>query len=138
MRRFPFPLLLAAAVFGAGFLAAPVPAQVAEGAAQSSSARGVTVKVTPRSLAPGAGTWSFAVVLDTHSEDLADDVLQTTQLVTDDGRTLRPVAWKGAGPGGHHRQGTLEFAAPQPSPKAFELRMQRTGEPDARVFRFAP
>jgi len=36
-------------------------------ATQSSSARGVTVKVTPQNLASDAKTWDFAIVLDTGS-----------------------------------------------------------------------
>lgn len=99
---------------------------------------GVTVKVTPRVTAGDAATWVFAVVLDTHSQELSDDLLRTTVLVTDDGRELQPSAWKGAGPGSHHREGSLEFTAPSPAPKAFALRMQRPGEAEARVFRFAP
>ena len=99
---------------------------------------GVTVKVTPRVTAAEAATWVFAVVLDTHSQELSDDLLRTTALVTDDGREIQPSAWKGAAPGGHHREGSLEFAAPSPPPNAFALRMQRAGEAEPRVFRFAP
>ncbi len=82
--------------------------------------------------------WNFAVVLDTHSQELGDDLVEAAVLVTDDGRRIKPLSWKGAPAGGHHREGTLEFKAPKPSPKLLELRLQRSGEPDPRVFRWTP
>lgn len=137
MRRKILPLLFAAAVLvGTPFFPSAAWAQPASGPTQTSSARGVTVKVTPRSMAEDAPTWSFAIVLDTHTQDLADDLLQTTELVTEDGRALKPSGWEGAAPGGHHREGLLEFAAPRPAPRSFELRMRRIGETQARTFRF--
>ena len=104
--------------------------------AQSSSERGVTVKVTPKAIAPDNPRWEFRVVLDTHSGDLGDDLVKTATLVTSDGRELKPVAWTGAGPGGHHREGVLEFAVPAPWPSAIELKLERAGESAARVFRW--
>jgi hypothetical protein len=133
--------VLAATALAWGLSLAGLPALAQAGApplAQSSAARGVTVKVVARNVAAGVPTWELGVTLDTHSQDLPDDLLQTTVLVTEDGRELRPAAWKGAGPGGHHREGTLEFAAPDPAPRSFELRMRRPGESEPRVFRFGP
>lgn len=103
---------------------------------QSTSVRGVTVKVTAGSVAADAEVWVFTVVLDTHSQELADDLLQTVVLRTDDGREIRPSAWKGAAPGGHHREGMLEFTAPKPHPQSVELTMLRAGEAAPRRFRF--
>lgn len=123
---------------GLAFAPVPVSAQAAEPGSQSSVARGVTVKVTPRMTGADAATWVFAVVLDTHSQELSDDLVRTTVLVTDDGREIPPAAWTGAGPGSHHREGSLEFPAPNPMPKSFVLRMQRAGEGEPRLFRFAP
>lgn len=105
---------------------------------QTSSQGGVNIKVTPRALAHGASRWEFAVVLDTHSEELADDLMRTATLVTDDGRQLKPTAWIGAGSGGHHREGVLSFPAPDPVPGGFELRLSRPGEPTVRVLRWKP
>jgi len=102
----------------------------------SSSDRGVTVKVTPKAIAPDSPRWEFSVVLDTHSGELSDDLVKTATLVTSDGRELKPVAWTGAGPGGHHREGVLEFAVPAPRPSAIELKLERAGESAARVFRW--
>lgn len=104
--------------------------------AQSSSQQGVTVKVTPRVVGAEQERWQFAVVLDTHSSDLDDDLTQTATLVTDDGREIKPAAWSGAGPGGHHREGVLEFDMPAPRPAAVELRLQRRGEATPRLYRW--
>lgn len=125
------------------FLLACPPASVAaqpqaSGATQTSSQSGVNVKVTPQRLAPGAGTWEFAVVLETHSQELADDLTRTAVLVTDDGRWLKPVGWAGAPPGGHHREGVLSFPAPDPAPGGFELHISRPGESSVRVLRWKP
>jgi hypothetical protein len=107
-------------------------------AVQSSSERGVTVKVTPKSLGTANGRWEFSVVLDTHSADLSDDLTQSAKLVTDDGRTFKPVGWTGAPPGGHHREGELAFDVPMPKPSAIELHINRPSETGARIFRWQP
>ncbi len=116
--------------------AAPAVQAQARVATQTSSQGGVNVKVTPKPLAPGASRWDFAVVLDTHSQELVDDLTQTATLVTDDGRQSKPSAWTGAGPGGHHREGVLSFPAPDPVPGGFELHLSRPGESAVRVLRW--
>jgi hypothetical protein len=115
---------------------AAAPAAQTRGATQTSSQGGVNVKVTPKPPAPGATRWDFVVVLDTHSQELADDLTQTATLVTDDGRQMKPSAWTGGGPGGHHREGVLSFPAPDPVPGGFELRLSRPGESTVRVLRW--
>jgi len=105
-------------------------------ATQSSSEQGVTVKATPKSAGLDNPRWEFSVVLDTHSSDLSDDLATTATLITADGREFKPVAWTGAAPGGHHREGVLEFAVPQPWPRAVELKLEREGEAAARSFRW--
>ena len=105
-------------------------------ATQSSVDRGVTVKVTPKAIDASDGRWDFSVVLDTHSADLSDDLTQSATLTTDDGRTLKPVSWTGAAPGGHHREGVLAFEVPAPRPTAIELRIVRPGESAPRTFRW--
>ena len=104
-------------------------------AVQSSSQGGVTVQVTPRPAPPGAQAWEFGIVLDTHSQDLGDVLVGATVLVVD-GNELKPVRWIGPAPGGHHREGTLTFPAPSGPVQAFELRLQRPGEPSPRIFRW--
>ena len=100
------------------------------------SASGVTVAVTPGDLAAAAKIWDFAVVLDTHSQELSDDLVQNALLVDDKGRSFKPLAWDGAAPGGHHRKGVLRFDPIAPRPQAVELRIRRPGEAKARTFRW--
>ena len=108
----------------------------AELAAQRSSAGGVTVAVTPQNLAAGAGSWDFKVALDTHSGELNDDLVKTATLIDDKGSRHAPVKWEGAGPGGHHREGTLRFDAPSQLPGEIELQIRRPGETEPRSFRW--
>jgi hypothetical protein len=118
------PLLVAAQ--GA---AAPLPARV-------SSEKGVTVTVKPGSFARDAKAWTFEVVLDTHTQDLSDDLVKSAVLVDGEGRQYTPTGWDGAAPGGHHREGVLRFNPVSPSPQAIELQLRRPGEASPRVFRW--
>lgn len=103
---------------------------------KTSSAAGVTVKVTPRSVAPGAASWEFGVVLDTHSQALDDDLAKSAVLVDSRGVRHAPFAWEGAPPGGHHREGVLRFKGLTALPDAIELQITRPGEPAPRAFRW--
>lgn len=105
-------------------------------AMQKSSANGVTVAVTPGNFAAEAKTWDFAIVLDTHTQDLSDDLAMSAVLVDDRGNEFKALAWEGAAPGGHHRKGVLKFKTIEPRPQALELRISRPGEPKARIFRW--
>jgi hypothetical protein len=125
--RLIFPVL-------ALFLAAG--AAQAQFATQKSSANGVTVAVTPMNLGADAKTWDFTVVLDTHTQDLADDLVKSAVLLDDKGNQFKALAWEGAGPGGHHRKGVLKFNPVAPPPQAIELRISRPGEAKARIFRW--
>lgn len=115
------------------FFAAACGAQLDQ---QKSSAGGVTVVVTPKAITADAKTWDFNVVLDTHTQDLSDDFAKTTVLVDERGTEYRPLAWEGAGPGGHHRAGVLKFGAPERLPEWVELRILRPGEVKPRSFRW--
>jgi hypothetical protein len=68
----------------------------------------VTVKITPQQITTDGA--SFSVVFDTHSVELDLDVVAASQLVVD-GERWTAASWDGAGPGGHHREGTLTFDA---------------------------
>jgi hypothetical protein len=105
-------------------------------ATQTSSARSVTVKVTPQNVAGDAKTWSFAIVLDTHSAELNDDLVKSSALLDSAGGRFTPVAWDGAPPGGHHREGVLRFKPVSPQPQSIELQITRTGEDAPRSFRW--
>jgi len=90
---------MAACALGLALIGMPARPWAQEGATvatpQTSSAAGVSVKVTPQALG-ATGLWRFQIVLDTHSADLGDDLLESVTLLTDDGRTLKPQAWDGA------------------------------------------
>lgn len=105
-------------------------------ATRTSSDKGVTVKVTPKSIGSTDSRFEFAVVLDTHSADLNDDLTQSATLTTNDGRSRKPVSWTGAAADGHHREGVLAFDVPAPRPTTLELRIERPGESAPRIFRW--
>ena len=116
-------------------LAVSISAVAADAAPRISTAQGVTVTVTPVELG-AAKTLSFKLVLDTHSQALTDDLTQTSTLVDSTGRRYPPLAWEGAPPGGHHREGVLRFAPVDPGTTGLELHLQRPGEVAPRVFRW--
>ena len=122
-------LLFVAAVFFALNAAAQL-------ATHKDSANGVTVAVTPGNLGADAKVWDFAVVLDTHSADLSDDLAKSAVLLDDRGNEFKALGWDGAAPGGHHRKGVLKFNPVAPRPLAIELRINRPGEGKARTFRW--
>lgn len=122
------------AFIAAASLAAAASASELE--SRTSSAAGVTVTVTPKSVAPAAATWEFGVVLDTHSQALDDDLVKSAVLVDSLGVRHAPLAWEGAAPGGHHRQGVLRFKGLAALPDAIELQIARPGEQAPRVFRW--
>lgn len=123
-------------ISGVLFAALAAGAFAAEFGAQRSSAGGVTITVTPQSLAADAKSWDFKVVLDTHSQDLGDDLVQSAVLLDGTGGRHIPSSWEGAGPGGHHREGVLRFNPGSPRSQAIELHIQRQGESAVRVFRW--
>lgn len=92
----------------------PVPAEAAadvEVAPQTVGGRGVMVKVTPLTLLDAtAATLDFAVVLDTHSVELNNDLSELAILRDDQGNEFRPATWATEQDGGHHVNGVLSFA----------------------------
>jgi hypothetical protein len=127
--RYPLNLFLACllALLATSVTAAPL-------ATQSSTVSGVTIKATPTAVS--GERWTFDIVLDTHAGELSDDLMKSASLVVDNEAALSPLDWRGAAPGGHHRKGVLQFKAATSSPESIELRIQRTGEPAPRVFRW--
>jgi len=117
-------------------VSAAFPAAATELGTQKNSERGVTVAVTPQNLSAGASTWDFKVVLDTHSGDLNDDLVKAAVLLDGTGMQHVPVAWDGAAPGGHHREGVLKFKPVSPTPATIELQIKRAGEANPRSFRW--
>jgi hypothetical protein len=127
-------LALLGVMLGNGAARAAEP--VAGLAPQSSSAAGVTVKITPRNLSARAAAWEFEVVFDTHSQDLSDDPLKSASLITNGGARIAPQGWQGDPAGGHHRKGVLSFKPPAAPAAQIELQLQRPGEAVPRVFRW--
>lgn len=72
------------------------------------TAGAVTVKIRPHHVDDTGA--EFEVAFDTHSFDLGFDVAKASRL-TVAGTTWPAPTWSGAGPGGHHREGTLRFAS---------------------------
>jgi hypothetical protein len=127
--RLSFSLICFAAIL----ISTGAPAAAQKLSAQSSTAAGVTVKATPRTLS--GATWEFEIVFDSHTQELKDDLPKSASLVAG-GKTLAPAAWQGDPPGGHHREGTLRFNAIAPRPESVELQIQRPGEPRPRSLRW--
>jgi len=125
-------VLLAASVLAV----TPVAASAATLVQQTSSDRGVTVRATPRDLSPKAKIWEFEIVLETHSQDLSDDLKAVSWIIGEGGGRMAPTAWEGDPPGGHHRKGVLRFTSMAPLPEIVELRIMRPGEGSPRSFRW--
>jgi hypothetical protein len=123
-------------VLAASIAALSSTASATELAEISTQDRGVTVRAKPVDLATGAGSWTFDIRLDTHSQELADDLVRAAVLIDDAGKPHAALAWDGMAPGGHHRKGVLKFAPISPMPAAVELRIQRPGEAEPRRFRW--
>lgn len=85
----------------------------------------VTVKITPQNLS--GAEWKFEIVLDTHSIDLNQDLMQVIELIDEQGKIHKPIAWEGAIPGGHHREGVLIFQPINPKPASVELKIKGVG-----------
>ena len=116
--------------------AAALPAAAAELGTQKNTDRGVTVEATPQNPSDDGKSWNFKIVFDTHSQELSDDILKSAILLDSDGDRYAPIAWEGAGPGGHHREGVLRFQPLSSLPKVIELQIKRTGESAPRSFRW--
>ncbi len=89
----------------------------------------VTVEVTPLALSSKDSNWTFDVGLNTHSEELNQDMMNIAVLVDDRGKEYKPISWDGVGPGGHHRRGTLTFSKVTPVPKSIELKISNVDVP---------
>ena len=130
MSRFTFLLAIGLVALALGGIAVANEAMV-----RKSTIYGVTVTITPADLR-SMEALKFKVVLDTHSQELSDDLFKTALLVDSAGTRYLPVAWEGAAPGGHHREGVLVFPSIKAASTDIELRLQRTGEAAPRVFRW--
>lgn len=94
----------------------------------------VIVKITP--LVLSGARWRFNVVFDTHSVELDQDLVQIAELSDNRGNTYEPMAWEGAEPGGHHREGILVFKAINPMPSYVGLKIKNVGGVPERLFKW--
>ena len=92
-------------------LIAALPAMAAEPGSLKNSERGVTVEVTPSTLAENAKTWEFKIVLDTHSQDLNDDLMKSSTLLDAGGAQHPPRQLGGRGSRRTPPRGSVEIQA---------------------------
>lgn len=104
-------------------------------APQISNERGIKVTATPQKILGEAKTWDFQLVLETHTQDLSDDLAKSAVLIAD-GKQYLPLGWEGAPPGGHHRKGVLRFKAITPLPRSMELQISLAGDASPRSFKW--
>ncbi|MFA6270426.1 MAG: hypothetical protein WC657_04435 [Candidatus Paceibacterota bacterium] len=90
----------------------------------------VTVTITPSDISIDSKEWKFDVVMNTHSVELDQDMVKATILIDNPGEEYKPLRWEGAGPGGHHREGTLVFAPIKPYPQHLSLIIKGIGDKD--------
>ena len=102
---------------------------------KSNEGGSVTVDVKPTAVEAGKPV-AFDIVMNTHSVDLSDDMTKITILRDDTGKEYKPTAWDGPGGGGHHREGTLTFAALANKPKFVELVIQGLAGVPERIFKW--
>ena len=105
-------------------------------ASQSSLEGPVSVEVTPLTVFGVDEFVDFAVVLSTHSVDLAYDLTELVVMVDGSGQEYSPVQWEGDPLGGHHREGVLRFARPVEIGSSFEIKIRSIGEVDERFFKW--
>jgi hypothetical protein len=101
----------------------------------TSRKNGVTVDVKPMKFISGQ-TAKFKIRMDTHSVELEEDMTAVATLSDDQGREYTPVKWDGAGPGGHHRSGTLEFPILEGRPKSVTLVIRDIANIPERIFKW--
>lgn len=96
----------------------------------------VSIKVKPVQMGGNVASWEFLITLDTHSVELNEDLLQAVILTDDQGNSIQPIAWEGAPPGGHHREGSLIFEPTTSTPQWVELKIQNIGGIPERSFKW--
>ena len=100
---------------------------------QQDEAGPVAVTVLPKFAAEDI-EWDFELTLQTHSVELDMDLLESVVLLDADGSEVKPIVWNGDPPGGHHRAGTLRFAALDSLPETITLRVKNIADVSVREF----
>ena len=105
------------------------------GLTQTKDEAAVTVMVTPLNLDNrSAATLDFEIALNTHSVELAYDMLSISALRSDTGQETQPVAWDGPPGGGHHVSGTLSFPQLNERSQSVTLILRGIADVPARTF----
>ncbi len=104
---------------GVVWAAKPLPSKTAE-------TGGITVEAAPRRV-DGRGA-VIAITLDTHAGEL-DVNLRRGSTLTVDGMPWPVDSYRGDGPGGHHREGTLRFRGAGPATGSMRLVIRGLGGP---------
>ena len=94
---------------------------------------GVTVDVKPLQFVTGKPA-RFQVRMNTHSVNLGEDMVAVSMLRDDQGREYHPLRWNGSPPGGHHRNGVLEFPNLEGNIKSFTLFIRNIAGVPERTF----
>ncbi|MEK7138158.1 MAG: hypothetical protein AAB787_01485 [Patescibacteria group bacterium] len=97
---------------------------------------GVEVAVTPINPSSGSKEWLFKVDLTTHSVELGEDMTLVSELILDSGEVIRPTSWEGSPPGGHHRNGVLEFVGVSKTVSGLTLKIKNVGGVLEREFKW--
>ena len=100
--------ILALAAVGIAALVVGLKADASTYEMKSNRENSVRVDVQPVLLKPGQPA-KFEVRMNTHSENLGEDMVAVSSLKDNAGRLYQATSWRGSGPGGHHRKGVLEF-----------------------------
>ena len=96
----------------------------------------VRVDVKPVQLAPGQPA-KFEVQMNTHSEALEEDMVAVSSLKDNAGRVYQATAWQGSEPGGHHREGVLEFPKLENNPESITLIIRKVANVPERTFEWS-
>lgn len=102
---------------------------------QTNEEANVSIEVTPTVIEKGKDP-QFQIAFNTHSVDLSFNVTKIVVLVDDKGNNYSASSWDGSGPGGHHRNGTLNFSKPLADVKYVELIIKDVAGVSERKFRW--
>lgn len=92
----------------------------------------VEVIVTPSVIEIGSSV-AFRIAFSTHTVDLDFEATEIAGLIDNMGREYSLMSWQGDPPGGHHREISLEFAAPMSDSTSLTLTLRNINQVD-RVF----
>ena len=93
----------------------------------------VRVDVKPVQLTPGQPA-KFEVRMNTHSKTLGEDMAAVSSLKDNAGRVYQATGWQGSEPGGHHREGVLEFPKLEDNTASITLIIKGVANVPERIF----